>query len=172
MSILLEIPGTILKMTEYKISGESVAYDLSASAEGFKDWIDGLFEFRHDALLRIVESNIDVMVMEAKPGVGGSERDIEKLGAVLTNILYGMKTRFPVIPSNKLQVHGIMFTGYRVQLLEARFRDNHSVVFSVSEVNIPHEQGSIDDLMKALQMFIAFKRRVQETIETLRDAET
>ncbi|KAF9344974.1 hypothetical protein BGX34_005165 [Mortierella sp. NVP85] len=190
MSSLIEIPGTTLRMTEYKVSAESLGHQMLVTTETLQDWINGSIDYRHDALLRVTELNIDVMVMEAKPGVDGSEHDIEKLGVILANILRGIKTRYPSV-GKKLKVHGVMFTGYRVQFLEARFpkgpkgskvlkglkgskvlkgsEGQDAVIYSVSDVTVPYEQD-VAKLVEALKMFIEFKKRVEETVENLREA--
>ncbi|KAF9364543.1 hypothetical protein BGX34_001208 [Mortierella sp. NVP85] len=127
MSILMEIPGTILNMTEYKISGTSVAYDLTKLTQ---DWINGSLDYRHDAILRVEKSGMDVMVMEAKPGSKGSEEDLDKLGIVLSNIILGIKEKYPDIKVENLRVHGIMIIGYRAKLIEARLMSGNPVLFN------------------------------------------
>ncbi|KAG0211699.1 hypothetical protein BGX31_001635 [Mortierella sp. GBA43] len=55
MSILMNIPNSALKMTEYKGSGVGKKYKTPALA------------FKHDGILYLKESQVDLMVMEAKP---------------------------------------------------------------------------------------------------------
>jgi len=91
MSILLEVPGTMLHMTEYKMTDITVAHVLqpliSEDDEKKK-------EYRHDAVLRIVDLNTDAMLMEAKPDPKGSNADLKKLGLVLSNMILGMRGAF------------------------------------------------------------------------------
>lgn len=131
MSILMEIPGTTLNMTEYKISGTSVAYDLVKLTQ---DWIDGSFDYRHDAILRVEKSGMDVMVMEAKPNSKGSEEDLDKLGIVLSNIILGIEEKYPKIKADDLRAHGIMIIGYRAKLIEARLKSGSPVIMEWDNV--------------------------------------
>lgn len=173
MSILLEIPGTVLNMTEYKVTGNSVAHSLLPSFD-VVDMIDADGkkkdkEYRHDAVLRIQDLHTDVMIMEAKPTDKGSSDDLEKIGLVLSNMILGIRTRFPEIEVEKLRVHGIMFIGYRAKLIEAQLDGDNPVVYVVSDFIIPQAVGerSFGQLMSALRMFIAFQRRVKETVDYL-----
>lgn len=108
MSFLLEIPRTLLKMTERKVSPNSMAFDLSEE-----------HDYRHDGLLR----------MEAKPTVAGSEDDLRKLGLVLSNNILGIQRRFPDMKAKDLRVYGIMFIGYECQLIEARLFNGCPVIY-------------------------------------------
>ncbi|KAK3810388.1 MAG: hypothetical protein J3Q66DRAFT_352954 [Benniella sp.] len=174
MSILMEIPGTILKMTEYKIPVESFAYDLVQLSEGYEDLMDGSLDYRHDGILLTEDLCTETMIMEAKPDDRGADQDLGKLGLVLSNLILGMKNRYsPRIPPRNLRIHGIMFIGYRVKMIEVRLKDDrYPVAYFVSEVTIPRHSGddSVRQLIQVLKMFIAYKKRVSRNVGHLRGA--
>ncbi|KAG0200952.1 hypothetical protein BGX31_003946, partial [Mortierella sp. GBA43] len=158
MSILLEIPGTLLKMTERKVSPNTMAFDLTEE-----------HDFRHDGLLRILDLDVDVLIMEAKPTVAGSEDDLRKLGIVLSNNILGIQRRFPDIRKTDLRVYGIMFIGYECQLIEARLFEGYPVIYKRLGFNIPQgdEGNPTKSLVSSLAEFITFKRDIERTVNVL-----
>lgn len=195
MSILLEVPETLLMMTERKMADSSVAFNLQKLT---------CTDYRHDGLLRIEGIRMDVMAMEAKPTPTGSEDDLRKLGIVLSNNILGMKKNFPSIRTKDLRTFGIMFVNYEFKLIEVRLVDETAsvdatapvdetasvdatalleetapvdetasegipVLFTVAEPQIPKEdhQTSHDQLISSLKMFIAFKRKIQKSVELM-----
>ncbi|KAF9349102.1 hypothetical protein BGX34_002053 [Mortierella sp. NVP85] len=112
------------------------------------------------------------MIMEAKPDIKGSDAELEKLGSVLSDMLLGIRDGFPKVEVEDLRVHGIMITGYRTKLIEAQLIDGKPVVYAVSEITIPDAANtkSLEHLMQALRMFIAFKRRIEKTVNLLHTA--
>ncbi|KAI8363262.1 hypothetical protein B0O80DRAFT_492408 [Mortierella sp. GBAus27b] len=66
MMTLLDVQSTVLKMTEFKMSNESLYQDLLVN------------DLRHDGILRVDKCNMDVMIMEAKPTKVGARDDFGK----------------------------------------------------------------------------------------------
>ncbi|KAF9346503.1 hypothetical protein BGX34_003851 [Mortierella sp. NVP85] len=162
MSIFMEIKGTLLRMTERKVSRKSMKFDLSKWPERS--------DYRHDALLRMEELMLDVMIVEAKPAESiKCEDDFKKLGIVLGNNILGMKDQFPAIKEDLVRANGIMFVGYTVHLLEARLKDGNPVLFALETFTIPKGDSTSDhkDLLHALRMFIAFAKRVRKNTKLI-----
>jgi hypothetical protein len=161
MTIFMDIEGTLLRMTERKISENSKKFD-------FVSWPERN-DYRHDALLLMEAVKLDVVVVEAKPTEVKSDDDFKKLGIVLSNDILSMKDRYPAIPEQDLKAHGIMFVGYQVYLLETRLKDGSPVVFTVSSFKIPKggEESDHQTLLLALKWFISFGKRVRNNVELI-----
>jgi hypothetical protein len=107
--------------------------------------------------------------MEAKPTEEGSLYDFRKLGIVLSNDILAMKGRYPEIADENHRAYGIMFVGYEAWLLETRLVEGKPLLFSVACVNIPRQTAGrqLGRYLQALEMFIDFKRRVDDTVKLL-----
>ncbi|KAF9958156.1 hypothetical protein BGZ65_001635 [Modicella reniformis] len=154
LSIFLEIQDTILKMTEKK---------------GVVP-IPGGLEYRHDGVLHHKRFKVDLMIIEAKPGNRKVQEDYTKLSRVLALNLSLMEETCPKMKRDDLRTYGIMLAGYQCTLLEMRFHEDTAVMYFVSQVSIPKNIGSSDQLGTALKMIIAFKRRIEVTMKMMLDA--
>ena len=162
MSIFMEIKGTLLRMTERKVSRKSMKFDLTKWPERS--------DYRHDALLRMDELLLDVMIVEAKPTESiKCEDDFKKLGIVLGNNILGMKDDLPAMEEGLVYPTNMIPLALTVHFLEARLYDGKPVLFALETFTIPKGDGATDHkaLLHALRMFTSFARRVRKNIREI-----
>ncbi|KAI7819608.1 hypothetical protein BC939DRAFT_495125 [Gamsiella multidivaricata] len=100
------------------------------------------------------------------------KEDLEKLEKALYRSLVQIIQELPEMSSDQLdalRVYGIIFSGLKVEFLEARCIKGIVVVYSVYTGAVPDNIISVYGFADLLEMTVAFKRRIEKTIRHIMD---
>ncbi|KAG0370677.1 hypothetical protein BGZ54_004993 [Gamsiella multidivaricata] len=129
---------------------------------------------RHDAILTHSSYKLDLLIVEGNRNTNYKARkeDLEKLEKALYRSLVQIIQELPEMSSDQLdalRVYGIIFSGLKVEFLEARCIKGIVVVYSVYTGAVPDNIISVYGFADLLEMTVAFKRRIEKTIRHIMD---
>ena len=124
---------------------------------------------KHDAILHHWRRRVDLLVVDftSYGDTYDQQKDISKLVVALSANLEQMIPRANKSAKPHLRSFGMLISGYTVHFLEARLECDAIVVYRVGQCCYPKTEFSSGMLAHVIEMFVAFKRRIEATADLL-----